>query len=305
MNITMTGASGFIGNGLANSLTMQGFTVTSIGRKSSNITGLTEITLPAPRELPSSEMPFGDVFIHLAALPETTGKQSRTEVLNTNVQWPLDCLEMAVEKGYKHFIFMSTAKVYCDYSDRPLEHLTELNPNSLYAESKLLAESGLRALKSDIAITVLRPPAVYGLPPKGGFAKLMNTIGQSRPIPRSKGENRRTFVSLNNLVSAIQTSITEVKSGYSQYLIHDHEILSTNSFIEIIAESINKQPKSVYLSPRLMEIGDSCTKILLKREPFAALHRDFYTSCTAFSDRFRWTPAFSTSDGIKELLRIK
>lgn len=302
MIVTMTGATGFIGKAVALDLLEAGHQVNCIGRRVSGIPGATDYTSQNPTQLPGSKFPSGDVFIHLAALSEASRGTSRQRTMETNVDWPVECLKAAEGVGYSHFLFMSTAKVFGDYSDDALESTTALNPMGLYAESKAMAESKLEALSADIAVTILRPPAVYGLPPKGGFANLVKALNSSKLLPLSTGVNQRSFLSLNNLVSATAACLGKVDSGVSHYLVHDHEIISTNSFIEQIAKSLAVEPKTIRLPSSLMRIADGSAKLLIKKEPFAALHRNFYTRCTEFSDQFEWTPQHNTSNSLKQML---
>ena len=86
MNIIKTGGSGFIGNVVARELFAQGLLITSIDRRTSHLTSLKAITATELKQKSRLDVATGDDFPHLAALRETTGKQTRAEVFDTLVE---------------------------------------------------------------------------------------------------------------------------------------------------------------------------------------------------------------------------
>lgn len=89
-----------------------------------------------------------DVVFHLSALVHQMGGASTSEYERVNVTQTLELAKKAKKSGVKHFIFMSTVKVYGEEADNKYTENSVCHPEDEYGKSKL------KLLKQDLFILV-------------------------------------------------------------------------------------------------------------------------------------------------------
>ena len=121
----------------------------------------------------------------------------------------------------------------------PLSENDICAPRRVYGESKAAAEVGLEALAkdSDMCVTVIRPPLVYGAGAKGNFKLLADAVRFGIPLPFASIQNRRAFLSVQNLSSFISYQLSHAVRQFDVFLLADEEQVSTPEFIERIAKA--------------------------------------------------------------------
>lgn len=238
MRISVTGASGFIGSALCPVLRNAGH----------------EVLASAPR---SGSMRGAQAVIHLAAIAHRSA--SVDELRRVNVDLTRQVGQAAAADGAS-LVFLSSVKVHGEASHAPLTEGSAIAPADAYAESKARAEDALRAIPG-LRLTVLRPPLVYGPGVKANFLALMNAIARGMPLPLASIQNRRSLVSVANLVDAIRVCL----SSEGTFLIADGEAQSTPQLCRRIGEALQRParlfPFPVRFLPRKLaaslEVDDS------------------------------------------------
>ncbi len=112
-----------------------------------------------------------DAVFHLAALPSAALRRvSPGELQAVNVQGTLNVLEGAVAEGVTRLVFASSSSVYGTPDSLPVSEACALRPESLFAASKLAAETYCRTYGTmhPLDIVALRYFTVYG--PRQGNA---------------------------------------------------------------------------------------------------------------------------------------
>ena len=150
-----------------------------------------------------------DVVIHTAAYsrPEICDKLSRNEVYRINVEATIQIAKLCSANNAK-LIFTSTDLVYDGRQGQMLGENARLNPVSLYAESKLMAERGIMEIFSNYVI--LRTSLLYGISKNesvNNFQMMYNNFKNGKPA-RLFYDQFRTPLSLIN-ASEIIFEITE------------------------------------------------------------------------------------------------
>ena len=129
-------------------------------------------------------------LIHLAAITSIKHVQENpVESYKVNVSSTIDLLRTFANNGGKRFIFTSTGHVY---GKTPLGHLSEesdlLNPLSLYAEQKILAEMKLlqEAENLGVELLIFRVFSVFGMGMKSHFlaGRIEEALKISREFPK-------------------------------------------------------------------------------------------------------------------------
>ena len=85
-------------------------------------------------------------------------------------------------------------------------------------------------------VVIIRPPLVYGKGVKGNFAKLLKLTSLSIPLPLASIKNKRSMVSIENLVSLITTCLVHPNAANEVFLVSDDCDLSTPELLNLIAK---------------------------------------------------------------------
>ena len=181
-----------------------------------------------------------DVIFHLSALVHQMDGASAEEYEKVNVTQTLELAKKAKETGVKHFIFMSTVKVYGEETDSAYTENSICNPEDEYGKSKLKAEQEILKLEDkSFKVSIVRTPIVYGYGVKANIKSLVNLVKKVLILPFGKIENKRSMVYIGNLCHLVDEVISQQKAGI--FLCADDEPLSTSKLIEEIAKNLNKK----------------------------------------------------------------
>lgn len=183
-----------------------------------------------------------EIILHCAALVHQRIEHTYEKYYEINVEYSIKLAKLAKQNGVKQFVFISTIAVYGDDKEK-LDENTICNPITPYGKSKLEAEKQLLELNDDnFIVSVVRTPMIYGKNAPGNIDSLLRLVKKVPVIPLGGIENKRNFISIQNLCYTINELITQQKSGI--FLVSDDKPLSTTRLIELIAKSLDKK---VYL----------------------------------------------------------
>jgi nucleoside-diphosphate-sugar epimerase len=121
---------------------------------------------------------------------------------------------------------------------------------------KLAAETGLD-------VVIIRSPLVYGPGVKANFNSLMKWVNSGIPLPLGAIRNKRSFVSIDNLISLITTCNDHPKARNNVFLVSDGEDLSTIDLLERLGKALGKK---VYLLPVRPSLLMAAATLCGKRE---------------------------------------
>ena len=90
-------------------------------------------------------------------------------------------------------------------------------------------------------MVIIRPPIVYGPCVKANFASLMNLVSKGVPLPFGCiTQNKRSLVSVTNLVDLIITCIDHPKAANQVFLVSDDHDVSTSEMVREMAKALDK-----------------------------------------------------------------
>jgi len=303
MNIYISGASGFVGRALCADLIDRGHSVVPWLRK---LTGLTnEYVLPDLLDVMSVEeaMKGCDVFVHLAARVHQIGDdphQSRAQYQIVNKDLTMSLARAALKAGAKHFVFISSVKVAGEMSPsgKPFHEEISPSPQDPYGQSKLEAENELLdfASKSGMVVTILRPPLIYGPGVKANFLSLMNWLSYSLPMPFRLIKNKRSFLYVGNLVSAIARCIEVSPRSSGLYFVSDGVDLSSHELGAVLCKTLGSAHLSLPIPAYLLKFLGLC---IGKGPQISRLLGSLQVDSSAFRNDFDWTPPSTLEDGIE------
>lgn len=282
MKILVTGADGFIGSHLCESLVKKGFCVRALSQYNSfNFWGhLEKSEFLKDIKLISGDLRDSffcaklvkdiDVVFHLGALIAIPYSYIAPQsYVDTNIQGTLNMLEAAKNEGVSKFIHTSTSEVYGSAIYTPIDEKHPLQPQSPYSASKISADMmALSYYNSfDLPVIVARPFNAYG-PRQSARAIIPSIITQilsgQKEIKLGDLSPKRDlnfvldtcegFISLLNLNNFGE--VFNIASGveYSMQEVLDKILKLTNKEVKIITDKQRLRPKNSEVT-RLL--GDS------------------------------------------------
>jgi nucleoside-diphosphate-sugar epimerase len=251
VNILLTGSSGFIATNLYNNFhkdySLLGLDITTQGEFPAS-------TVYSWKQL--DQLPPVNTIIHLAGKAHDTKNTSNPQsYFDINLGLTQKIFDYFLESDAEKFIFFSTVKAVADSVEG--EYLTEdiePNPQTPYGQSKHEAEKYIlsKKLPAGKKVYLLRPCMIHGPGNKGNLNLLYSIVKKGIPWPLGAFENKRSFLSIDNLSFVIRQLIEkDIEPG--TYQVADDEPLSTNQLFSIIAESLGKKPRVYNISRGLIK----------------------------------------------------
>ena len=304
----VTGAAGFIGSHLVETLLERGETVVGLDNLSS---GRLE-TLSFVETLGySSRFTFiegsildfdtcghavrgCDYVLHHAALSSVPGSIANPVLYqHNNVTGTMTLLEASRQEGVKRFIFASSSSVYGDSPALPKEETMPLLPLSPYAVSKLTGELYCKLYTTVYGLPTvsLRYFNVFGprQSPTSDYAAVIPRFitafkkGEA-PVIYGDGEQSRDFIYIGNVCDAnIQACLVGEHVFGQVYNIGSGHACSINELVAVLKETMGVSLEPAFLPPRVGDIRDSVASIV-------AAGRDlFYSSSYPLLEGLRKT----------------
>jgi UDP-glucose 4-epimerase len=301
--VLITGASGFVGRGLTAGLAARSVPLTLAMRGP-----------PSPAEAGRRYVQVGQIgaatpwaealenvgaVVHLAGHVHIAPEKAERDAAlfdEVNRAGSLRLFEAAAGRGVRLFIFMSSINVLGTGTEpgHPFTDATPPHPTTPYARSKHAAERALveAARRSDTTLVILRPPLICGPGVKGNLARLARLASLPLPLPLGKLENRRTLLSLDNLVSAIATILDRGSAAPSgTYLLGDSQPVSTSDIVRAMRAGIGWPP---LLIPAPLQAFRRGLHAIGAGGAYARLFGDLEVDSSRFRETFGWGDVIDT-----------
>lgn len=310
MNILLTGASGFVGKHLGRQVDLQGaFTLTSVVRRPGSAEFGHEVlvnSLDAGTEW-FRALRDQQVVIHAAARAHIVKDETPdplAEYRRVNVDGTVNLARQAAAAGVKRFIYISSIKVNGDEAplDKPFTAHDIPAPEDPYGISKLEAELGLGDVSRDtgMEVVIIRPPLVYGRGVKGNFASMTKLVEKGLPLPLGAVHNKRSLVSLDNLVDLIITCIDHPAAANQVFLAGDGEDLSTSELLRRVGTAMGKPARLLPVPAALLQFGAT---VLGKNAMAQRLLGSLQVDISKTRDVLGWEPPVSVDEGLRRCFR--
>jgi nucleoside-diphosphate-sugar epimerase len=250
--VLVTGASGFVGLALIGRLIDGCFESKAISRKPLQLADskLQNIIIPDLNSTVdlSSYLDGIGVVVHLAGrvhMMNDAGDDNLTKYRSANVDSTINLARQAAALGVRRFIYISSIKVNGEFTFGEDKFFADDHPNpeDPYGISKLEAEVALKKLAKEtgLEVVIIRPPLVYGPKVRANFASMMNWLYKGIPLPFGMVKNRRSLVSLDNLVDLIITCIDHRNAANQTFLVSDDHDVSTTTLLKSMSTALGKK----------------------------------------------------------------
>lgn len=266
MNITLIGASGFVGTRLLGLLSenQEQYTLRNIDKQQSHFfPQVTEIGDVRDLDTLKEKLHDTDVVVLLAA-------EHRDDVTPTSLYYDVNVGGMrnvlaAMEaNGVKRIVFTSSVAVYGLNKQNPNEEHPK-DPFNHYGKSKWEAEQVLQDwYKShpDWNINILRPTVIFGERNRGNVYNLLKQISGGKFLMVGKGENKKSMAYVGNIVAFIKFLIDEKRNGYNVFNYIDKPDFNMNELIAHVSKVLNKHIPSTHFPYWLGMFGGKCFDLL-------------------------------------------
>ena len=321
MKVLVTGATGFLGSHIVESLMRHGHDVRALARRTSNLDHL---------EATGAEIAFGDVgdydgllnaargvdvVIHSAAIV-MPGWGRWDDYENANVKGTRNALDACIEAGIKRFVYVSSGTVVgkAGCADTPADESIESDlkctPDTYYDYAKLLAEN--LALDyhrgGKIEVTVVRPAMIYG--PRDRY--IADRFHWLVNLPISFFPGRRNpnipLVYVSDVADCTVLAAMSDKAAGEIYNIVPNEEVTFRHLAYAMAKALGKSYRRIDLPLWLVYIGGVVMewwgKLLRRKKPpifTRAAVRFFNESMNLNGDKAKrdlgWEPKVSVEQG--------
>ncbi|HLD93328.1 MAG TPA: NAD(P)-dependent oxidoreductase [Anaerolineales bacterium] len=307
-HVLITGGAGYIGSLLTGELLRNGYKVTVLDKLlfggDSIVNYLshpnfhfTKVDVWEPRALRESvkNQATPDAVVHLAAIVGFPACQAVGQQVawRYNVEATQHVFEQAEELGVNRFIFASTYSNYGHSSNGELvTEETPLNPQSLYAETKIAAE-GFLLQNSDAKCVplIFRLATLYGISPRTRFDLIINQFVLDAFTKHAlliyQRAYSRSFVHVGDVVTGI---ILGLNAGVSKI---------RGQIFNLGTEQGNYRKDQIVdlVLKRLPE-----TTVRYKDLTFGGDMRDISVSFEKIRRELGYKTEFSVDDGVREIL---
>jgi nucleoside-diphosphate-sugar epimerase len=277
-HILVTGGAGYIGSLLASELLRQGYQVTVLDTllySGESLLGFlhypnfhfAKVDVTEPGTVRSSlrrDWPKPDAVVHLAAIVgfpacQAIGRQASWKY---NVDSTKMVYEQAVSWEAKRFIFTSTYSNYGLSPDgKPVTEESPLNPQSLYAETKIAAEEYLLLQRDSVcAPLIFRLTTLYGISPRTRFDLIINQFVldaySQRELIIYQRSYSRSFIHVQDVVRGILMGLNAPEKkvrGQIYNLGSDSGNYTKDDIVELVVKRI---PETVVTYKDLTFGGD-------------------------------------------------
>jgi len=252
LTVLVTGANGFVGLHLCQHLLATGYHVRAVGRSAAFEITDANLTYHQVDHI-DGKTSWRDlldgvgVVVHLAARVHQMNDRKMKALSayqEVNVRGTQQLVRQAVKANVARFIYISTIKVNGEKTfEMPFRADDQPQPQDAYSLSKLQGEQILQeeARRQGMEWVIIRPPLIYGPNVKGNFKQLITLAKSIFPLPLRSIKNKRSMVSVFNLVSFIECCLSNLNAHREIFLVSDNEDLSTPGLIKALRKALGKR----------------------------------------------------------------
>ncbi len=308
MKVLVSGASGFVGAAVLKRLADERCEVRGAFRHAmpSSLAGADGISVGDLGEALDWRAALDGVstVVHTAARVHILKDKSPNplaEFRRVNVEGTVALARQAAAAGVKRFVFLSSIKVNGEFSEVGIPFTADdvPEPEDAYGLTKHEAELLLRkiAAETGMELVTIRPPLVYGPGVKANFQSMMRWLARGLPLPLAAvTENRRSLVSLDNLLDLIVTCLHHPAAANQTFLVSDGEDLSTAQLLKRMGAAMGHPARLFYLAPSLLKLGAT---ILNKPSIYQRLCGSLQLDIAKTRHLLGWTPPVSVDEGLR------
>ncbi|WP_342563251.1 NAD-dependent epimerase/dehydratase family protein [Paenibacillus sp. FSL R7-0345] len=299
MKILVTGAAGFIGSHIVDSLVAQNHQVVGVDNFSTgaheNVNAYSKIyDMDINSEEVSTVFSYErpEVIIHHAAQIDVgSSMKNPLNDQHINIRGTLNILENMKKFGGKKIIYASSAAVYGTPKYLPVNEAHPIEPLSFYGISKYTPENYIKIYSEECGFkyTIFRYSNVYGprqsaIGEAGVISIFINRLANKQaPIIHGDGEQYRDFIYVSDIVNA---NVKALELGDGEILnLSMCETSTINYLLSLLKRNMSSDILPIFDQERVGDIRESCLDNSKAKKILG------------------WSPEYSLEDGIGDLCK--
>lgn len=267
--ILVTGANGFIGSHICETLRSNGFEVRALVRRTSDLTNIKHLDLELvygdlndPGSLPPA-IGGAEAVVNSAGI---TKALNDTEFERVNVAGTENILKAAETSGgdIKRFIqISSTAASGPAPSEVPINEDHPPRPLTAYGKSKLESEKAVLAHGDRFPVTILRPSAVYG-PRDKEMLSFFKAVSLRIKLTFGTGECYINFTYVKDLAQAVARALTIDSPPGGLYFIAEKRSYSYSEAGDIISQALGIRGLDIHIPATVLRFAGKVSEAAAK-----------------------------------------
>jgi len=240
----VTGATGFVGSHLVDVLLEKGWRVSVVVRRSSNLRWLDGKPIERVDDAfsPAAPLPACDVLFHVAGVIRA---DTYPDYLAGNRDLAVRVFESARARRFVHVSSLAVAG-----PGEQVDETTPCSPISLYGKSKWEGESEVWTRRDRTAVTVIRPPVVYG-PRDFGLYDLYRTVSKG-VRPEIGGRKVISIVHVRDLVEGIVRAGEAAEGANEAFYLANESAVEVSAVLGLIQRALGNRAVRVGIPDRVV-----------------------------------------------------
>lgn len=311
MNITLIGASGFVGTRLID-LLKDTHSIKNIDLELSRM--FPEYTVIGDVRNPSQleQMLSGTDLVVLLAAQHRDDVTPTSLYYDTNVEGMKNVLYAMEKNGINRIVFFSSVAIYGLNKNNPDESFPS-DPFNHYGKSKWQAEQVLQQWNKEHSnwnINIIRPTVIFGERNRGNVYNLLKQLSSGRFLRVGKGTNVKSMAYVGNVVAFVKYMIENVTEGYNVFNYVDKPDFDMNSLTELVCNRLGKKIPRVRFPYWLGMLGGYCFDLLAfitrKKLTVSSVRVKKYCATTMYNatkvHSIGFVPPYSLEEGLSRTL---
>ena len=297
--VVVTGAAGFIGRAVVARLTARGTPVVAVVRRP--VAATPGVALHAVGDItPATDwaplLTGARAVVHLASRAHAPKPAAEQDWIEHEATAAAQLMRAAGRAGVERLVLMSSIKVLGDKTDHvPFRAGRPATPEDAYGFAKWSIEEAMRGAAGVTALTIIRPPLVYGPGVKANFRALIQLVDSGMALPLASVTNRRSLIGLDNLVDLVETALAHPAARHGTFLVRDEEEVSTPELVRRIAKALGRE---IRLFPSPTAVLRLVARILGRGDAAERLFGSLRIDDSATREQLGWRPRVSLDEGL-------
>lgn len=253
------GGSGFIGSHLVERLCRDGYKVSVLVRKNSDVGFIKSLGIELRyadlldlRSLNGALSGIDTIFCLVNVKPfGKTLQEYKEELSRVHIDGTKNLINACKYNGARRLIYLSSvAAIGYKKGITTYNEFSEANPVDDYGKAKLAAENILNqaSQNKELDITILRPPGVFGERGLGVLDKIIFFMEKGIVPVIGSGKNQQSVTYVGNVVNeAIYVASNSAAIGKT-YIASDDKPYSVNELVDVVAKVMKKKAFKVHIS---------------------------------------------------------
>lgn len=317
MNVTLIGASGFVGTRLMDLLKIEpeNYSLKNIDLLPSHFfNDCTEIGDVRLQDQMDEKLIGAEIVVLLAA-QHRDDVQPTSLYYDTNVGGMKVTLKAMEKNGIKRLIFFSSVAIYGLNKPNPNEDYPA-DPFNHYGKSKWEAEQVLQEwykTHPDWNINIVRPTVIFGERNRGNVYNLLKQISSGRFLMVGNGTNVKSMAYVGNIVAFVKFLIDNVNEGYNVFNYIDKPDTNMNDLVALVSEVLNKHIPATHFPYWMGMMGGYCFDVLAfvtrKKLAISSVRVKKFCATTQFDSTKAMTsgfvPPYTLKEGLSRTLEFE